>query len=742
MSLESPAKRPSHQQPKTHPRTRPEPPRPTPSYPSAFSASVPRQLPAAVPYFSGREADLKALTQLAEQSVGQGGAVAVSAIGGTAGVGKSALVLHWGQQAADRFPDGQLYVNLRGFDPTGVPLETAAALRGFLGALGVPQAHLPVGLEEQAALYRSMLTGRRMLIVLDNARDPEQVRPLLPASAGILVLVTSRERLTGLVEADGARPLTVDLLGPEESRELLERRLGPERLAAEPEAVAQLVELCEGLPLALNIAAARASAYPDFPLSALAQRLRDARSRLSTLDMREATASVRAVISWSYQALSGPAARMFRLLGVHPGPDVTASAAADLADLPPDQTLAILDELARAHLVAEHVPGRYAFHNDLLRAYAAEQAGARSRDHQNDNDNERRSALMRMLEHYLSRARSAGRLLEPVSDADTPASDDSADAHAHPDPDPDAEYFADADSARAWLTAEYQVLLACVNQAAESGFDAYAWQLPLVFANFLGREDLWHDLADTLAVGVRATERLGDRPGQILAHRLRGLTVAGIGAYAEGYRHFSRAMELARAAGDQQAQGEIHLSIAWTLGQQGRYRRALHHGWRALGRYRAAGHRPGQAWSLDTIGLYHCRLGKARTGLPYSERAMEMLRASDTRAGEAAIFNTLGLIHTQLQRHGKAIDCLVEALARFRKAGDRYTQSTALIRLGDAQHGSGDREGARASWSEALEILESMQHPKAQLVRARLDRDRDRAERPAPGDSARADAEV
>ncbi len=333
--------------------------------------AVPRQLPAAVARFAGRAAELEALTSLLEEAALPGGTVRISVIDGMAGIGKTALAVQWAHQVAGRFPDGQLYVNLRGFDPAGPPVTPAEAVRGFLDAFEVPAARIPVSLDAQAALYRSLLAGRRVLVVLDNARDAGQVRPLLPGSPGCSVVVTSRNRLTGLI-ADGARPLTVGLFTLTDARQMLVRRLGADRVAAQPQAVQQIIDRCALLPLALSIVAARAGAYPDFPLTALAEELRDAEGRLPTLDPGEAATSVTAVFSWSYQRLSDRAARMFRLLGLHPGPDITATSAASLAAIPVPEARLLMKELDRANLITEHAPGRFTFHA-LLRAYAATQ---------------------------------------------------------------------------------------------------------------------------------------------------------------------------------------------------------------------------------------------------------------------------------------------------------------------------------------------------------------------------------
>jgi transcriptional regulator with XRE-family HTH domain len=355
---------------------------------------VPRQLPAAATHFAGRAAELKALDgPLDRAGCDARGSVVICAISGTAGVGKTALAVHWAHSAAQRFPDGQLYVNLRGFDPSGTPVTPAEAIHGFLGALHVPAGRLPESLDAQAGLFRSLLAGRRMLIVLDNARDAAQIRPLLPGSDACCVIVTSRSQLTSLVAEQGAHPLTLDVLTEAEARELLSRRLGPERIAGESEAVDELIGRCARLPLALAIVAARAAVGPCHPLTALVEELRDTRSRLDALDAGDSATSARAMFSWSYQSLSGPAARMFRLLGVHPGPDISGPAAASLAGVRLDQAHEMLRELTRANLLGEGPARRFAFHG-LLRAYAAERACAE------ESDAARRAALDRVLGHY------------------------------------------------------------------------------------------------------------------------------------------------------------------------------------------------------------------------------------------------------------------------------------------------------------------------------------------------------
>jgi DNA-binding SARP family transcriptional activator len=333
---------------------------------------TPAQLPPAVAGFTGRAGELDRLDRLLAGHAADRSQVMILAVDGTAGVGKTALAVQWAHRVADRFPDGQLYVNLRGYGPDGPVMDPADAVRGLLYGLGTAPSRVPIGQEAQTGLYRTILAGKRMLIVLDNARDADHVRPLLPGAPGCVVLVTSRNRLSGLVTA-GAHLLTLDVPTAAEARELLALRLGPDRLAAEPDAVDDIIARAGRLPLALAIVAVRAATYPHFPLRYLAGELGDTQHRLDALATADPTTDIRMVFSWSYKALVDPAARLFRLLGLHPGADISVPAAASLTGLPARQVRPLLTQLSAVHLITEASPGRYTFH-DLLRAYAREQA--------------------------------------------------------------------------------------------------------------------------------------------------------------------------------------------------------------------------------------------------------------------------------------------------------------------------------------------------------------------------------
>jgi len=440
--------------------------RETPAQPARRAASpaiVPAQLPPDVASFVGRRQHLDRLDALLTEALETGGATApvITAIVGSAGVGKTALAVHWAHRVAGRFPDGQLYVNLRGFDPSGQMMDQATAVRRFLDAFHVPPRRVPADPDAQAALYRSMLTGKRMLLVLDNARDSAQVRPLLPGVPGCLAIVTSRNQLTGLIAAHDAHPVALDLLTLDEARQLLARRLGTERVATDPDAVAEIITSCARLPLALTLIAAHAALRPDFALRALADELRDAHHRWQTLTGDDPSTDVRAVFSWSYRALTPDSARLFRLLGLYPGPDLTAPAAASLTAMPIERVRSLLAELTTTNLVIESTPGRYLLH-DLLRAYATDLTGT------TDTDEQHRAARRRILDHYLHTAYTADRLLHPARDTIVLAT---------PSPGVTPEQATGHQQALDWFTAEHAVLLAGVESAGAAGFDTHAWQL-------------------------------------------------------------------------------------------------------------------------------------------------------------------------------------------------------------------------------------------------------------------------
>jgi DNA-binding SARP family transcriptional activator len=671
---------------------------------SKAPAAVPRQLPAPVHQFIGRVAEQDELDRLADAAVRGGGTVVISAVGGTAGVGKTALAVHWAHRVADTFPDGQLYVNLRGFGPAGAPTEPATAVRGFLDALGVASQRIPAGLDAQAALYRSLLADRRMLVVLDNARDTAQVRPLLPGASSCLVLVTSRNRLTGLVAAEGAYPITLDVLTPDETHELLARRLGAGRTAAEPDATKEISTACARLPLALAIVAARAGSDRHLPLAALAAELRAADPRLDTLTTDDPHTDVRAVFSWSYQALTPEASRLFRHLGLHPGPDLPAPAAASLTGLPLVRVRPLLAELTSAHLLAEPSPGRYTLH-DLLRAYASEQ-GLRI-----DDDGQRRAATRRMLDFYLQTAHTAARLLNPTRDPIPVIA-----PHAGVTP----ERPADHERALEWFAAEHANLLAVVDHAAATEFHTHTWQLAWALANFLGRRGHWHDWAVTQRAAVAAAGQLNDPRIQAQAHTNLARAYTRLNRIDDAQTELRHALDLTVRAGDLAGQAHTRYTLANVCAGDGRQFEALTHSIQAMDLYQAAGHRRGRALALNAIGWCHALLGDHRHALTACQQALALFQELDDRLGEAHTWDSLGYAHHHLAHHAQAITSYQHALNLLRDLGDRYEQADTLAHLGDAHHAAGSCAAARAAWQEALDAFDELDHPDADNLRTRI----------------------
>jgi tetratricopeptide (TPR) repeat protein len=667
---------------------------------------VPRQLPPAVAHFAGRAGELARLTGLLRGRTEIAGTVVIAAIGGTAGVGKTALAVYWAHRVADRFPDGQLYVNLRGFDPAAQVLAPADAVRRFLDALEVPPERIPLDLDAQAALYRSQLAGRRMLVVLDNARDSAQVRPLLPAAPTCLVLVTSRNQLSGLVAADGAHPINLGVLSVGEARELLARRLGEQRVAAEPDTVEQIIGRCARLPLALALVAAHAAARPRVALHTLAGELADAQQRWQTLTGDDPHTDVRVVFSWSYHALTPDAARLFRLLGLYPGPDITAPAAASLAGTTLDAVRPVLAELTRASLLTEPTLGRHTLH-DLLRGYATQLAETV------DTDEQRHAATGRILDHYLHTAHAADRLRNPTRDLVR---------LAPPRAGVTPEQLSNPEHAMGWFTVEQPVLLAAVAYAAAAGFDTHTWQLAWTLWAFLDGRGHWHDQAIVGQAAVAAAQRLADPTTQARTHRILAFAYTRLARLDDAHTQLRDALDLATQAGDQTQQAHTHLYLSHLWMRRGQPVQALPHGRQALHLYQATGHRSGQANALSQVGWYHALLGEHEQALTSCQQALALHQQLGNRGGQADTWDSLGYVHHHLGQHTQAIACYQQALTLNRDVGDRHFEAEILNHLGDAHHAIGDSRAARDAWQQALTILDDLDHPDAAKVRARLSR--------------------
>ncbi|MFH8410109.1 ATP-binding protein [Streptomyces sp. NPDC018019] len=649
---------------------------------------VPQQLPAAPSRFTGRAGELAALTAALDDAVESGTTVMISALGGAGGIGKTWLALYWSHRHADRFPDGQLFVDLRGFTPLGEPMPTAEAVRGFLNALGVDPAEVPADLDAQVGLYRSLVAGRRMLIVLDNARDTAQVAPLLPGGPACTVLVTSRRHLAGLVTAHGARSLDLDVLSEDEARRLLVDHLGAERVDAEPAAVREFLACCAGLPLALSIVAARATAHPGFPLSVLAEELRDHTTRLDELDAGEIPLNLRAAFSSSYHALSPEAAVLLGLLGLAPGPDISLAAAASLAGLPKARARVLLRELETAHLVSQPAPGRYRLH-DLIRLYACDQA----RHHQAGDSLDR--ALRRLVDFYLHTAYAGDQVLDPHRESvrlDPPA----AGCLPHP--------LRDEAGALAWLDAEHAGVLAAQRLAVERQWHTLVWQLAPALHTYHWRRGLLPDQVAVARAGLDATRHVGDPTAQAPAHRLLAEACALVGRHAEALEHLHQALALAESADDLPSQAHTHRVLAWAWGQRGEVRPALDHATRSLALFQAVGDEEWEARGLNQSAWYSAQLGHFEQAAAYGDKALLLHRRHRNRNGEALSLSVHAYLGLCTGRYAEVLEHGRPALALFRDTGNTYYEAVLLEGIGQAHAALGRPAEAREAWQQALEL--------------------------------------
>jgi DNA-binding SARP family transcriptional activator/tetratricopeptide (TPR) repeat protein len=697
--------------------------------PALVAAGCPAQLPPEVAGFAGRVAELDSLHGLLPEA----GLVAL--ITGTAGVGKTSLAIRFARQAASRFPDGQLYVNLRGFDPASAPVPPGTALSGFFDALGVPPWHVPAGLDAQSGLLRTLLDGKRVLLLLDNAHDADQVRPMLPGSSGCLVLVTSRSQLTGLVVSDGARLLPLGVLDGGEAASLLAGRLGPARVSAEPDAVAALVGRAAGLPLALSVTCARAASRPGALLSDLAAELADARDRLDALQTGEATTDLRAVFSWSVDKLSAAAARAFRLLSLHPGPDISAPAAASLIAATLPQTRAALAELVRASLLTEDAVGRFGYH-DLLRAYAAELSAA------TDSAADRDAALHRILDHYLRTAQAAAARLFPArsrlrlppgqpgvvaeefaaaSAGHDGASHDGAshDGAGHDGAGPDTGSY---DAALAWFRAEQRVLRGVLELAVAHGLDEHCWKLAWFWAPKLKRRGRMHEVLEVQRTALASAGRLGDADALAHGHYDLGHACGWLGDYPAADLHLRRALELFTGLGDRPGVGQTQHGLALLLARQDRYAEALEHACEGLRLRRAFADSAAVASSENAAGWILAHLGRCDDALLHCRRALELHRESGNRAGTADTLDSIAFAYGEFGDDARAIDHYEQALAVYRQIGDTGGEAISLLNLGDAQLAGDHAEAARRSWERALGLLADIPGADAGAASGRLAR--------------------
>jgi DNA-binding SARP family transcriptional activator/tetratricopeptide (TPR) repeat protein len=658
---------------------------PPPPHRSARVVVVPRQLPADIPGFTGRAGILKALDALVDnRDLPETNAVVIAAIAGMAGIGKTALAVHWAHRVAGDFEDGQLYVNLQGYAQGGSPLEPARALAGLLGALGLAPGEVPTEVEVAAALYRSLLAGRRTLVLLDNASSAEQVRPLLPGSPTCAVLITSRDRLGGLVATHGARRLTLDVLAPDEGLALLEQLLGAGRIAAERPSAADLVETCARLPLALRIAAANLA---NQPAQSIAGYLADltADDRLSRLAVAgEPHLAVQVAFDASYQRLPPATRRVFRLLGCVPGPEISVPAAAALAELPPETAAGLLDELSGAHLVESRGVGRFGLH-DLLRRYARERV-----------EREAAAALARLFAWYLRGTDAAGgRLYPDMSRLPVPASTAG----------PPVTFDSDAE-AMAWLDAERANLVAAVRHAAEHGSQPVAWLLADALRGYFWLRRHCTDWLVTARAGLAAATDAGDDRARAATRLSLGTAHHAMGRHPEAIEHYTAAHDLAERAGWSDGRATSLGNLGGLHSERGDFRQAADHHARSLAVARQAGRFAGEATGLLNLGVLLNALGRQRESLDHFDQALALYRRIGSRDGEALIFCNLGFAYRELGRLDTAHRHLTRSLAVMRELGDRYGETHSARGLAIVHRDAG-RHAEALEFAEAAAALAS-----------------------------------
>ncbi|MGO1057274.1 BTAD domain-containing putative transcriptional regulator [Crossiella sp. CA198] len=644
-------------------------------------APVPRQLPFDIGHFTGRAGELTALDRAARPG-------SVLVIEGSAGVGKSALAVRWAHLNRHRFPGGELCLDLRGH-ADAAPLPVSAALDTLLRGLGVPAAAIPSTVDERGALLRATLVRRKMLLLLDNAREVDQVRPLLPGGAAV-VLVTSRTQLRGLIARDGARRITLGGLSGADAAALLGRGIGADRAAAEPEAVRRLSTLCGQLPLALVLAGERASRFPDTPVAELVDELKDQRSRLDVLtDPQDPRTDLRAAFLLSYQGVRPPAARLFRLLGLHPGPDVDLWAAAALAGTGPRLARALLDDLVAAHLIAQPRPGRYRFH-DLLRVYAAERADTE------ETPPEHAAALHRLTELYLVLAARGRALLSGSPRLAEVCDPDSGQ--------PDWPRFSTGADALTWCEAEHANLLALTRQLAGTGLADPVWRLPWLLLGYLRNRRHLADWVELARLGVVAADRLADPVARFHAANCLGVAYNSAGRAEEARGQYREALAVAEEMGDRTKAAVMLNNLGTWHYDRGEHAEAVHYQERALAEAEATGSPAEPGIPLLNLGGSHARLRQFAQSLPYNQRALALFEREGDRFHAAIALGNLAETHWGLGEYQTALTYAERADAEHRELGAPSQLANNLIFLGRIAAALGDPGRARLAWTEARDI--------------------------------------
>jgi tetratricopeptide (TPR) repeat protein len=634
---------------------------------------VPGMLPRNVPAFTGREAELARLAALAE-----GGAVVVSAIGGTAGVGKTALAVHAAHRLLPQFTDGHLYADLRGYTVGQAPAEPGEVLEVFLRRLGVAVEEIPVSVEERSGLLRGLLASRRVLMVLDNAGSEAQVRPLLPGAGESLVLVTSRSMLAGL-EVD--ERISLDVLPEEEATELLASVIGASRVAAEAEAVARVREWCGRLPLALRIAGQILAAHPAWPVARLERMLADERDRLQRLAAGDL--QVRAAFGVSYRQLPEPDAKVFRLLGLHPGPDLDAGSAAALAGISMEEADGVLGQLAEACLVTDDGTGRFTMH-DLLRLFA------RQACQDTDGQDIRDAAETRLVDWYVGLAGFLDSCLDPRL---RPAAEQDAEQSGERLPTPR--------EALAAFQAQLPGMLAAVGLAARRGQGEQVWQLSESTGDTLTMLRQLNDLLTIREAALAAARHAGNVPAEGRAFNNLGYTYGLLRRFEEAIGCFEQSLEIHRESGNRFSEGVALNNLGNTYQDLRRFEEAIGCYEQSLEIRREVRDRPGEGRTLLNLGNTHQELRQFEEAIGCYEQSLEIGREIGDRYGEGQTLNNLGNTYQELRRFEEAIGCYEQSLEIRREIGDRYGEGETLLNLGNTYPELRQPDRAAACWQDA-----------------------------------------
>ena len=661
---------------------------------------VPHQLPADLRIFSGRECDLKALHALLPEALDADTSTPIASVEGMGGIGKTTLAVHFAHEIADRFPGGQVYLNLRGYGP-GEPVEPSAALESMLTALGVPCEAIPGDLDGRAASWRTHSAGRRLLLLLDNANRTEQVRPLLPGP-GCFVVITSRWQLRALVATHGARRIALEELGDEDAVELLASTIGFDRVARDPAAAERFVRYCGGLPLAIRILAVRAAQFPDLPLDEFVDSLDS--DLLGSFDLADGEGTnIRSVLSYSYQALEPSTARLLRLLGLLTGVDFAAPAAAAVAGQDLATTRPMLETLAAAHLLAQPRPGRYQFH-DLIRAYAGEAAS------QLDPASQREAALDRLLGWYLASALNASRRMRPERYYRLLELDDLEGGLT----------FAEYHDALDWFGEESGNLIAAVHLARRLRRDDACWKLAwLLQSHFVTRSRL-DDWRSVFAVALEAARASGHRPGE--AGILSGLGVVnGVARqYDESRRYLEQVLAIQRELGAREGEARAQYNLAMAAHHIDDCAWAYEHGMQALEIVRELGLGVLEASVLRALGDICTSLGDHEQALRLADAALAVLGPDGEPVDTRFTQHTRGLALVGLGRLDEGIACIRDSVEMFFAMGEQYEAADVLAQLGTIHLRHGDPALARECWLRSVRLLTELGHPDADDVRAKL----------------------